>query len=96
MSLDVETFDFTNNRPVTNSYSNMKELNIPVLVKYFENIIDNAKKPNLEFKSSELFSSFLDFAKTNNYKLEQFNLTWWSGQLNIYSEYGVTKKKFQQ
>ena len=30
MSMDIYNFDFTNNRPITSFYNNMKELNTPI------------------------------------------------------------------
>ena len=36
MSIDVNNYDFTNNRPITSFYNDMKELNKPTLIIFIE------------------------------------------------------------
>jgi len=71
MSIDLENYNFTNNRPITNFYNNMKEINLPIIVKFIENIIDkNTNEEIIKFTASELFSFVNDFIKNNNFKIE--------------------------
>ena len=69
INIDLSNFDFTNKRPITNFYNNMKELNIPVLARFFESIVDEDKKDN-KYSSTELFNKFNDFVKANNFKVD--------------------------
>ena len=69
LSIDLTSFDFTNSRPITNFYNNMKELNIPILARFFENIID-IYNADCSFTSTELFNKFNEYVKTNNFKVE--------------------------
>ena len=62
-------FDFINERPITNFYKNMKEINIPILAKYLESIVDRHSE-NCSYSSTDLFSNFNDFLKSNNFKVE--------------------------
>ena len=68
MSINLENYNFTNNRPTTNLYNNMKEINLPIIVKFFENLIDkNTNEKIIKFTATELFIFFNDFIKNNNF-----------------------------
>ena len=67
-SINLKDFDFTNKRPITSFYNNMKELNIPIVARFFERIVDKNNKTS--FTSTELFNNFNDFIKNNNFKCE--------------------------
>jgi hypothetical protein len=69
INIDLTNFDFTNERPITSFYSNMKELNIPIMARFFESIVDEDKKIN-NFSSTELFNKFNDYVKANNFKAD--------------------------
>ena len=71
MAIDLQNYNFTNNRPITNFYNNMKEINLPIIVKFFENLIDkHVNKKIIKYTATELFIFFNDFIKTNNFKIE--------------------------
>jgi hypothetical protein len=73
MELDVKNYDFTNNRPQTDFYNDMRELNIPLMVKFFEKFVfdhhDSTQKA-YNYKSNLLFSQFNEFIKSGNFKYE--------------------------
>ena len=68
INIDLSNFDFTNERPITNFYKNMKEYNIPVIAKFLESIINENKQTI--FSASSLFTGFNIFLKDNNFKAE--------------------------
>ena len=91
LSLDVETYDFTNNRPITDFYNNMKELNTPVLAKFFQNIIDNnSKESEVKFPASTLYEKYNNFVKDNNFKNECSSTKF---GIDIKNYEGITKKR---
>ncbi len=91
MSLDVEHYDFTNNRPVTDFYNNMKELNTPVLAKFFEYIIDEHSEQELvTIQASRLYERFMNFVKENNFKMECTSTKF---GIDIKHYTGITKRR---
>ena len=89
LNIDLSNFDFTNSRPITNYYNNMKELNIPIIALFFETIVDKHKK-DCSFTSTELFNNFNDFIKSNNFKVE-FTSTKFGIDIKNYD--GIEKRK---
>ena len=71
MSLDVNNYDFTNNRPETSFYNDMKELNTPVMVKFLEHIIDINSSDNIKsYTATELYNYFNSYLSSNKFKVE--------------------------
>ena len=70
MSIDVNNYDFTNNRPITKFYNDMKEMNKPTLIIFLETIIEkNYKQQFYKVVSSSLFLDFNDFLNKFNFKI---------------------------
>ena len=71
----------------------MKEACIPLLIKYFIDIIDNNQSLlSLDFKANEFFNNYNGFIKEGNYKYET-NLTQFGRDLNDYQSINKTKKR---
>ena len=87
LNVDCENYDFTNNRPITSFYEDMKELNTPLIVKFVKNIYLCGKN---NYKGSELFTLFNDYIKSNNYKCE-YTSTKFGIDINKYK--GINKKR---
>lgn len=69
MSIDIERYDFTNNRPITDFYKNIRELNKPSLIVFIEDLIyKNTNKKVIEIPSNELFNLYSDFCIKSNFK----------------------------
>jgi hypothetical protein len=93
MSVDISNYDFTNNRPITDFYNNMKETNLPIIAKFFENIIDNnSNQKEIKYKASELFIMFNEYVKGNNYKVD-YTSTKFGIDIKMYK--GIEKKKLK-
>ena len=91
MNIDVETFDFIKNRPITNFYNNMREMNIPIMAKFFESIVDSHhSRKSVDFQSSVLFNMFTTFIKDNNSKVD-YTQTKFGIDIKAYD--GITKEK---
>ena len=91
MSIDINNYDFTNNRPITSFYNNMKELNTPIMVKFLENMIDKYNSSsNINFTASSLYNSFNNFIKDNNFKIECTSTKF---GLDIKNYEGIEKKR---
>ena len=67
LSIDINNYDFTNNRPNTKFYNDMKEMNTPPMALFLESIV---MKENDSYKvqSSTLFKQYADFVESYNYK----------------------------
>ena len=89
LNVDLTGFDFINKRPITNFYNNMKELNIPILARFFENIVDSQNK-ECSYAAAELFAKFNDFVKANNFKVEYTSTKF---GLDIKTYDGIVKRK---
>ena len=71
MSLDINNYDFTNNRPETSFYNDTKELNTPVMVKFLEHIIDINSSDNIKsYTATELYNYFNSYLSSNKFKVE--------------------------
>ena len=82
---------FTNNRPITSFYNNMKELNTPIMAKFFENMIDKYNSStNINFTASSLYDSFNNFIKENNFKIEYTSTKF---GLDVKNYEGIEKKR---
>ena len=91
MGVDVKNYDFTNNRPITSFYNNMKELNTPIMVKFFENLIDKYNSSsNINFTASNLYDNFNNFIKENNFKIEYTSTKF---GLDVKNYEGIEKKR---
>jgi hypothetical protein len=92
MAIDVDTYDFTNNRPTSEFYNNMKQANIPVLALFFENLTDETRIVDIQYKikANDLFLKFQLFLKDGNFKNE-ITLTRFGIDIKDYE--GITKIK---
>lgn len=91
LTIDVNNYDFTNNRPITSFYNNMKELNTPIIAKFFEDMINkyyNDKTVN--FTASTLYDNFNSFIKNNNFKIEYTSTKF---GIDIKNYEGIEKKR---
>ena len=81
MSIDCDDFDFTGERVKTEFYNDMKEHNIPVLIKFLESeIISSVYKDKITkeiklkqsgiYRASSLFELFNEYVKRNNYNYQ--------------------------
>lgn len=68
MSIDCSDYDFTNNRPKTNYYNDMQEMNIPPLINFLEDLILNSKENILEISSNSLFLRYNEYITNYNFK----------------------------
>ena len=69
MSIDCNNYDFTNNRPKTNFYNDIQELNKPALINFIEYfLIENYNKTNIEISSSQFYTKFNDYITKYNFK----------------------------
>jgi len=78
INIDCDDYDFTNNRPKTNYYNDLQELNKPVLINFIEDFIiknnyKNAEKI-VEISSGNLYNNFMEYNNKFNFK-SQISLT---------------------
>ena len=81
MSIECDNYDFTKERPKTEFYNDMRETNIPIVVRFLEQeIVMNIYQDNIRdekrirsqgiYYASGLFDSFIKYLKDNNHKFE--------------------------
>ena len=92
LNVNLNGFDFINERPATSFYNKMKELNTPIIVKFLEKVIDENNK-NCSFSSTQLFDNFNEFIKTNNFKVEYTSTKF---GIDIKNFDGIEKKRKKQ
>ena len=93
MKRDIKDFNFQSKRPITKLYNDMKEACIPLIARYFGNLIDsNQSEVTLDFKAGEFYNAFLEYVKAGNYKYET-NLTQFGRELNEYNSISKIKKR---
>jgi phage/plasmid-associated DNA primase len=67
--LNVKDYDFTNNRPITKYYKELKLRNKPIVVQFLcDSVIDSYHNQNIiEFTGSEIYDEFKKYLSTNGY-----------------------------
>ena len=69
MSLDLENYNFTNERPTTALYERMQELSIPLIAKFLEDLIElNTNKRLLSYSPTSIFILFTEYIEQNKFK----------------------------
>ena len=95
MSIECDDYDFTGERVKTEFYNDMKEHNIPVLIKFLESeIISSVYKDKISkqiklkekgvYRASSLFELFNEYVKRNNYNYQTTS-----------TKFGLEIKKFE-
>ena len=70
-NIDISNYDFISNRPVSDMYDDMRELNIPVVIRFLENYICDTLN-NIDIKpywidAGVLFSKCITYMSENNF-----------------------------
>ena len=70
-NIDISNYDFISNRPVSDMYDDMRELNIPVVIRFLENYIWDTLN-NIDIKpywidAGVLFSKLITYMSENNF-----------------------------
>ena len=69
LSIDVDNYDFTNNRPITKFYNDMKEINIPPIALFLESLVmNNNLNTTYKIESTTLYRQYTDYISTYNFK----------------------------
>ena len=69
MNINTDNYDFTNERPKTNFYNDLQEMNKPTLIIFLEQFISkNTDDVTIEVPSNVLFTEFNDFVNKFNFK----------------------------
>ena len=66
--IDTNNYDFTNNRPKTNFYNDLQEMNKPTLILFLEQFINKNNDDIIEVSSTLLFTQFNEFVNKFNFK----------------------------
>ena len=74
LTLKSDDYDFTNNRPITKLYENMKDLNKSAIIYFFEDLLIKNKDRKITYKANDLFSRFEIFVEQNKFKYEINNI----------------------
>lgn len=73
MTTPIDGYDFTNNRPKTNAYNNIKEATKSPVISFYEDLIFKYDESFL-IGGAELYSKFTTFLKSNNFNYEYNNI----------------------
>lgn len=92
MNMKSDNYDFTNNRPITDFFNDLREINIPCVARYLENLLFLRCENQTEntFKSIELLLGFNLFCQDNNFKNEM-NMTRFGLEIKKYKS--IIKKR---
>jgi len=90
MNIDINNYDFTNNRPKTEAYNNVKEATRSPIITFYEDLIfKNSKEFIIE--SSSLYLKFTNYLKSNNFNYE-YNNNKFGLELKIYENFIIKKR----
>jgi Family of unknown function (DUF5906) len=71
MSINVSNYDFTANRPITEFHNSMKEISVPILVRFLENETNHSLINNIKIrKYSRLYEHFTTFLSQSQIKYD--------------------------
>jgi hypothetical protein len=82
IKMESEYYDFTNSRPTTSFYEDLKEANIPITSKFLEHMIYN--KNDAEYMGIDLFNEYKEYLEENNFDKSKTNVTSFGLQLKKY------------
>ena len=71
MELDIDNFDFKNNRPTTDYNDYLKETSISNIIKFIDYTIRSKNydnKENVEFEAAKLYNLYCDYLENQGYK----------------------------
>ena len=69
----------------------MKEMNTPVMAKFFEQIVDdNIEQENIKYSATDLFNAFNEYVRNNNFKMDMSSTKF---GIDIKNYEGIEKKK---
>lgn len=92
IKLESEYYDFTNSKPTTSFYEELKEVNIPIISKFLENLIYLEKKSNDKvYQSSDFFREYKSYLEENNFDKNVTTSTSFGIQLKKYKS--IEKKQ---
>jgi hypothetical protein len=90
MNVNIENFDFINDRPLTEIYRDMQDVNTPIEIKFIIDMLENNELQKAR-KSKNLFQYFQDYICNNGYEDYKTNITKFGRALK--SIKGIDKKK---
>jgi hypothetical protein len=67
-NIDIDNYDFINNRPKTKLYEMMKQSTVPIVIRFLQEYYDNMENDNDSLPHKELFAMFNDFIRDGKYK----------------------------
>lgn len=75
---DISKVDWINDRPITELYSEMKDMNIPIHIKFFKHLVeDNNDDAVLKYSGMSLFDHFNQFIERGKFAGYSTNITAW-------------------
>ena len=91
MCINVSTYDFTANRPITEFHTSMKETSVPIIVRFLENEANNNLINNIKIrKYTRLYEHFTTFLSHSQIKYD-INETKFGRDLKEFAS--ITKKR---
>jgi len=86
IKLESEYYDFTNSRPTTKFYEELKEINIPITSKFLEHLIYSEKEDNdIKYSATDLFREFKSYLEENNF----------DKNITTSTSFGIQMKKYK-
>ena len=75
MDIDIKDYDFVNERPKTDIYKDMREVNKPRMALFMEYKLMRAQENHFNIKSKLLFTQFQEWLKDNGFNNHKTNTT---------------------
>jgi hypothetical protein len=91
MARDISNYKFSNNRPNTKLYNDMKEANLSLLIKFLIEFVSEHHEKEYKIKSSEFFTMFNHYIVAGQFDFKM-NVTRFGLELKDLLEFGITKK----
>jgi len=70
MSVECDNYDFINNRPETSFYNTLREHSIPIIIKFFEEEMNENINTEPIKIYKDLFNSYLEYLRIGNFKFD--------------------------
>ena len=94
MQQDISKINFTADRPITQFFKDLQEINVPVTAKFLDYYLSRSEKDDIIISNMELYGEYKAWLEANGYEKYNTNTTRFGLDIKEYD--GIEKKKMKK